>query len=96
MVMPLNSLFEFSRQGTLEVSLGLGPLDILLVLAILATLFFFFYKIVSWVARVGQQGRTAAGPYPSIPNTPLEILQDRYARGEITGEQYRQLLEDLR
>ena len=32
---------------------------------------------------------------PSANQSPKEILQARYARGEITREQYQQMLEDL-
>ncbi len=37
-----------------------------------------------------------SGPAVSTPkSTAREILQERYARGEITREQYQQMLEDL-
>ncbi len=38
----------------------------------------------------GGQGRTAASP-----DDPLALLKIRYARGEITREQYQQMLHDL-
>jgi putative membrane protein len=37
---------------------------------------------------------TSNGPSASS-QTPREILQARYARGEITREQYQQMLQDL-
>ena len=36
------------------------------------------------------------GPPPSASITPKEILQTRYARGEITREQYLAMLEDIK
>ncbi len=36
------------------------------------------------------------GGGPSNPQSPREILQARYARGEITREQYLQMLDDLK
>lgn len=38
----------------------------------------------------GGQGRASAGP-----DDPLALLKIRYARGEITREQYQQMLSDL-
>ena len=38
----------------------------------------------------GGQGRAAGGP-----DDPLALLKIRYARGEITREQYQQMLHDL-
>lgn len=49
--------------------------------------------LIIWAVR-----RTGSGNYqgnlPSAPS-PKEIAQLRYARGEITREQYQQILEDL-
>jgi putative membrane protein len=49
--------------------------------------------LVVWAVR-----RSGAGSYNGVPMTgqsPKEIAQQRYARGEINREQYQQLLEDL-
>ncbi len=49
--------------------------------------------LVVWAVR-----RSGAGSYTSNAasgTSPKEIAQQRYARGEITREQYQQLLEDL-
>lgn len=54
--------------------------------------------LVVWlVRRSGASGLTASnfsGP-ASAPTSPREILQVRYARGEITRDQYQQALADL-
>jgi putative membrane protein len=46
--------------------------------------------LVLWIARLGQRGGSGAG------ETPEAVLKRRYARGEITREQYQRMLEDLR
>ena len=38
---------------------------------------------------------TARGNYSAGGQSPREILQARYARGEITREQYQEILKDL-
>jgi len=50
---------------------------------------------VIWlVRRTGSNGLANVGPSVA-PQSPREILQSRYARGEINREQYLQMLEDL-
>jgi putative membrane protein len=49
--------------------------------------------LVVWLARKGISGNQGHSMAPKI--SPREILQTRYARGEITREQYQQMLEDL-
>ena len=39
-------------------------------------------------------GSNSGGPHPE-QRTALELLQERYARGEITREEYEQLRNDL-
>jgi putative membrane protein len=40
---------------------------------------------------------TRSGPRPTAPtDRAREILAERYARGEITGEEYRERLDTLR
>jgi putative membrane protein len=43
--------------------------------------------LAKWIISGGGWGRSGKGP--------LEILQERYARGEITREQYEQMRHDL-
>ncbi len=50
--------------------------------------------LVVWAVRRSGTGSTPGNPVTGI--TPKEIAQLRYARGEITREQYQQLLEDLK
>ncbi len=46
--------------------------------------------LIVWLTR---QGRAAAGG-PERP-TPLDILRERYARGEITREEYERMRRDI-
>lgn len=57
-------------------------------------LVFWAVVIIAIVALIRYLGR---GP-GSAPreDTPLDILKKRYARGEITREQYEQMKEDLK
>lgn len=51
--------------------------------------------LVTWlVRRVGSNGQVAFDPAVTA-QSPREILQARYARGEITREQYQEILADL-
>jgi putative membrane protein len=45
--------------------------------------------IVVWAARQGERGETDRG------RSPLDIAKERYARGELTRQQYEQLRRDL-
>ncbi len=46
------------------------------------------------IRRAFSSGQLSSGPSSAI-QSPREILQTRYARGEITKEQYLEILEDL-
>ena len=48
--------------------------------------------LVRWLAVPGTTSHPTA---PPAAETPLEILQKRYARGEISKEQYDQMRRDL-
>ncbi len=48
--------------------------------------------LVAWLVR--EERLAHVGPGPSRPR-PLDILRERYARGEITREQYEQMRRDL-
>jgi putative membrane protein len=45
--------------------------------------------IVAWATRQGERGEADRG------RTPLDIAKERYARGELTREQYEQIRRDL-
>lgn len=47
--------------------------------------------LVVWAVRRFSNGTNL----PASRETPREILQARYARGEITREQYQEMLKDL-
>jgi putative membrane protein len=61
----------------------------LMVVAILALA---FYGVVALVTR-GKGGQLLA---PLAPDDPLRILKQRYARGEISEEEYRRMREELK
>jgi putative membrane protein len=46
--------------------------------------------LIVWAVRRFSGGASSAGG-----QTPREILQTRYARGEITRDQYQQMMKDL-
>ncbi|MCJ7624714.1 MAG: SHOCT domain-containing protein [Anaerolineaceae bacterium] len=51
--------------------------------------------LVIWlVRRAGSNGQATIGTV-STAQSPREILQTRYARGEITREQYQEILAEL-
>jgi putative membrane protein len=49
--------------------------------------------LIVWAVRKSSGGNTV-GNFPAA-QSPKEMAQMRYARGEITREQYQQLVEDL-
>ncbi|HWQ04790.1 MAG TPA: SHOCT domain-containing protein [Longilinea sp.] len=53
--------------------------------------------LIVWGVRRMSGGTNFANQVPLAPGqpTPKEILQARYASGEITREQYKEMLEDL-
>jgi len=77
---------------------GSGYVGMILNLVITIGVIVGIVLLVAWlIRRVGAEGgaisasqRTAAGQL-----SPREILQARYARGDITREQYQQILSDL-
>jgi len=55
--------------------------------------------LVIWLlTSTSSRGRTSTGEgtAPPRPKTPMEILKERYARGEITQEEYLEMREHLR
>jgi len=84
--------------GMMGVYTPYGWLGLLFNLAVLAALGLGVVLLVVWLVRRASPGSTnpsIASMQNSSPQTPREILQVRYARGEITREEYHQMLEDL-
>jgi putative membrane protein len=63
-----------------------GIIGLILNLAILIGI----VVLIAWAVK-----RFTAGNLASGGQSPREILQARYARGEVTREQYQQILSDL-
>lgn len=75
-----------------------GWLGLLFNLAILAALGLGIVLLVVWLVRrasPGSSNPSIASVQSNLHQTPREILQIRYARGEISREEYQQMLEDL-
>ena len=67
-----------------------GPLYMIIMLAVLVAAVVF---LVRWLGG----GLPAAGPMPPPSKTPLDILKERFARGEIDKQEYeerRRVLDD--
>jgi putative membrane protein len=53
--------------------------------------------LVVWaISRLTADRERSGGQWRSEGRSPLDIAKERYARGEITREQFEQLREDLR
>jgi putative membrane protein len=75
-----------------------GPFGLILNLVITVGLIAGLVLLVTWLWRRLNPGGQTLAPAQSQVGTatsPREILQFRYARGEITREQYQQMLTDL-
>ena len=69
---------------------GFGLLGLIFNLAIVVGIVI----LIVWAVK-RFTGGTTSWNQPSANQSPREILQARYARGEITREQYQQMLADL-
>ncbi len=69
---------------------GFGLIGLLFNLAIIVGI----VVLIVWAVRRFTNG-TSSWNQSSGNQSPREILQARYARGEITREQYQQMLSDL-
>ena len=74
------------------VGVGMGWIGLLMMLFIWALIIVGVVALVTWLVR-GSQGGQAGGT--SGVNRPLEILKERYARGEISREEYERMRQDL-
>jgi putative membrane protein len=79
--------------------LGLGLVGFLVTLVIIIVVVGGLALLAVWLVRQSgsgiRQGFIPAQVKPVDPPTPREILQARYARGELTQEQYQQILSDI-
>ena len=74
-----------------------GPIGMILNLVVSLALIVGIVLLVVWaVRRLGGESASAGTPAAgSIAASPREILQTRYVRGELTREQYQQMVSDL-
>jgi uncharacterized membrane protein len=59
---------------------------------------FFIVRVAFWSTRASRYGRRSGANHPNGgygPNRPVMVARMRYARGEITREQYDQIIQDL-
>jgi putative membrane protein len=77
--------YWFGAFGWISMLIGL-VISILIVVGLI--------WLVIWLIRKASHTTTYTGA-PAAPQSPKEIAQMRYARGEITREQYQEILEDL-
>jgi len=70
---------------------GLGWIGLLFNLVIIVGI----VVLVVWAVKRFTNGTSNWNQLSSGGQSPREILQSRYARGEITREQYQQMLSDL-
>jgi putative membrane protein len=104
-MMPLVQGVEVKKKGVKNTMGGMmggfggfGLIGMVLNLAITVGLIVGLVLLIAWLwRRVNPGGQTFATPQGQVGAvaSPREILQTRYARGEITREQYQQMLADL-
>ena len=69
--------------------LGMGEMIVVFLVLMLATIFAVVY-FIRW--QVGLKGERQ----PAAGSSPEEILRDRFAKGEISEEELREMLQALR
>ncbi|MCJ7658151.1 MAG: SHOCT domain-containing protein [Anaerolineales bacterium] len=77
---------------------GFGLVGLILNLVITIGLIVGIVVLVVWLVgrfTLSQQGSSISPYQTDTQSTPREILQTRYARGEITRDDYKQMLSDL-
>ncbi len=70
--------------------MNLGLISLIVGLIIIFIIIIGLVVLVVWAAR-----RTSSPGGAARPQTARDVLELRYARGEITREQYQQMKEDL-
>lgn len=53
------------------------------------------FQLIRWLARGGAGNSAGRHPPGSVDNRALDILNERYARGELDREQYEQMKRDI-
>lgn len=81
----------YGLRGYGAFGFGFSPLGTIIRVVSWALLIGGFVLLIVWLARTA--GRSAAAS--SASPMPLDVLQARYARGEITKEQYESMRRDL-
>jgi len=75
---------------------GYGGWGIAMMVVMMLFWLLILLGIIFFVWFLVESARRAAGGHPAAPHeTPLQILQKRYARGEITREQYQEMKREL-
>ncbi len=76
---------------------GTGVFGGAFLILFLLILVFFVVRVVFWTSRAGRYGPGggAGGGGPYGPDRPAMIARMRYARGEISKEQFDQIMKDL-
>lgn len=69
---------------------AMGPLMWLFMLLFWGLAILGLVAAVRWIVGRGKTGKGKAGP-----QTPLEVLKTRYARGELSREEYERMKKDL-
>lgn len=72
---------------------GFGWIGMLVGLLITILVIVALVWLIVWLIR--KATHVGYTEQPSVTQSPKEIAQMRYARGEITREQYQQILDDL-
>ncbi|MDE2399050.1 MAG: SHOCT domain-containing protein [Burkholderiales bacterium] len=78
-------MWNFGGVGAWCMGLGLVAMILFWALIVLAVA-----ALVRWLSRGALSGRDA-----TRGRTPLQIVQERYARGELDREEYEQKVKDL-
>ena len=74
---------------------GLGILLMICAGLILLALFVAGVVLIIWLVRRSNKAVPDSVQAPGAPATALSLAQDRYARGEISREEYQQIVSDL-
>lgn len=76
---------------------GIGWAELICVGAVGLVLLAGLIAFVIWLlTSASSRSRTSIGGGTTPPKTAMEILKERYARGEITREEYLEMREHLR